>query len=127
MMLFQPDRIKSQLFPIHGLFKSFFKVRTAFGGNKSKFHGLIPICEIDVAGTGSIRGEYHLPPIGRERWMWMTALIITKCIRIMPAKYLEYLFPIAQVHFRDAAWACLSISDHGLFISVQVVMGVGAP
>ena len=32
--------------------------------------------------------------IGRERWVWVTALIVAERIRVMPAKHLKLLAPI---------------------------------
>jgi len=42
VMLLEPDRIKTQLFPIHGLFESLSKIRAAFGSDESKFRSIIP-------------------------------------------------------------------------------------
>src|SRR6266498_2784320 len=126
MMLFEPYRIEPQFFSVDGLFESFFKVRAAFSGNKSKFHRLIPICEIDVAGTSSIRCKDYLPAIGGERRMRVTALIIAECIGVMSTKYLEYLLPISQMDFGDATRSRLTIRYHGLPINMQVVMSISA-
>src|ERR1041385_6050986 len=58
--------------------------------------------------------------------MRVAALIIAKCVRVMPAQHFEHLLPLSQVDFRDAARARLPVRDHGLPIRVQVVMSIGA-
>ena len=38
VMLFEPDGVEAQLFPVNCLLKSFSEVCATFGGNESKFH-----------------------------------------------------------------------------------------
>ena len=65
-----------------------------------------------------------MPAIGRERRMWVAALIISKRVGIVPAKHLERLSAVLQTHFGNAARPCLAIRDHSLPIGMQVVMSV---
>ena len=56
--------------------------------------------------------------------MRVAALIVTECIGVMPAKDFEFLAPIDQMDFGDAARARFPIGDHGLPVRMKVVMGV---
>ena len=126
MMFFEPDRFEAQLFAINSFLKSLFKVRAAFGGDESKFHISVPICEVDVAGAGPIGREEYLPAVRRKRRMWVAALIVAKRIRVVTTKHIEYLPAFTQMHFGDATRTCLTISDHRVSVGVQVVMCIRA-
>src|SRR5690349_23798606 len=99
VMFFQPDRIESKLFAINRFFQCFLKIRAAFSRNKSKFHGSIPVCNINITRAGSIGGEDHPFPVGCERRMRMAALVVAEGIRVMPAEDFKYLLSFAQLYF----------------------------
>src|SRR6185369_8226584 len=127
VMFFQPDRIESKLFAINRFFQCFLKIRAAFSRNKSKFHGSIPVCKINITRAGSIGGEDHLFSIRRERRMRMAALVVAKGIRVVPTEYFDYLLYFAQMYFGDAAWSRFAVRNHCFSVRVEVVMTISAP